>query len=139
FRIAPETGGTAGNILACEARARGVEVVFDFERGETVFADRAGAIAPVAITFPAAQRVVFAHNGLRAAPGPCAPKKNASFRVWGNEAKNLSIRRFMSPANRAGIGTCRPANSADPVVVASSGPNPSATLHEDRSAQLRRG
>lgn len=44
----------------------------------------------------------------------------------------------MSPANRAGIGTCRPANSADPVVVASSGPNPSATLHEGRSAQLPR-
>src|SRR5690349_16346498 len=43
----------------------------------------------------------------------------------------------MSPANRAGIGTKRPANFSGPVVVASSGPNPSATLHEDRS-RLRR-
>jgi hypothetical protein len=38
----------------------------------------------------------------------------------------------MSPANRAGIGTCRSVNCTDPVVVASSGPKPSATLHEER-------
>ena len=44
----------------------------------------------------------------------------------------------MSPANRAGIGTCDQLNCPGPVVVASSGPNPSATLHEDRSAQLPR-
>ena len=102
--VAPEIGGTPGDIFAREGRARGVQVVFDFERGEAVLADRAGTIAPIAMTFPAAQCIVFAHTDLRGCAGPCAPKKNASFRVWGNEAKSLSP-SFMSPANRAGIGT----------------------------------
>ena len=42
----------------------------------------------------------------------------------------------MSPANRAGIDTKRPVEKPDPVVVASSGPYPSATLHEDRFTPL---
>jgi len=43
----------------------------------------------------------------------------------------------MSPANRAGIGTRRSGSFPDPVVVASSGPLPSATLHEIRIVPAR--
>src|SRR5260370_6264644 len=72
--VAPEIRGTPGDILGREARARGVEVVFDFERGETILADRTGAIAPIAVRVAAAHRGGYDHSCLRAVPGPCAPK-----------------------------------------------------------------
>ncbi len=66
--------------------------------------------------------------------GPCAPQKKGLIRIWGMRQK--SSPNLMSPANRAGLGTGRPGYSPDPVVVASSGPLPSATLHET-TAYLR--
>ena len=122
-----------------EGVARGVEVVFHFERRQAIFADRTGAIAPFAIAFATTQRIVLAHTdlpGLRWALG--APKKMPRSGFGETRLKRHVLRLFMSPANRAGIGTCDQLKTAGPVVVASSGPNPSATLHEERSASTAR-
>ncbi len=82
LRIPPQIGGTPGDVIGGEGFPRDVEVVFNFERSQAVFADGTGAITPFAITFATTQRVVLAHADL---PGvrraQCAPKKNAPFRV----------------------------------------------------------
>ncbi len=139
FGVAPDIGGALGDIVAGEGGARRVKVVFHFQRREAILADRAGTIAPLAIAFPAAQRIVFAHNDLPGCAGPWRAPKKMPRSGYGGTRRNAVANdpscppqtgRELAPATRKNPG---------PVVVASSGPNPSATLHEDRSTRLLRG
>ncbi len=59
--ITPHIEVAAGKIFAANSFLQGIVIIGDFERGETVFAERAGNVAPGSAAFAASEFVVDRH------------------------------------------------------------------------------